>query len=467
MYKRVITSMVALLLVVALFPFNKVYAVTDNTNTRTAYQISSNINDVTIQTTAVQLFTELTTPSNGATTSGINDAYFQVQYVTVILNNTDTYKTVNNIKISTAFSNVNTMNANIQSINNQSNDFYFGISETASTIDFLRVFASAEYSYNGGILIPPHTQLVGIAEVQYKSFREYGSGSQSAEPLLNGISYYGNITGSNVDPSTVTEPGSTTGVQLSADLLNPSNGISGSARISYGRSYVLSDSVDVDTQYHSYTMVMPIQIYFRVDNTSGLDISSSGLVRIESFLPNSYTNMSWEVKYSESDLWYAPRVYVNSGNLRCDVAYVDTTNGYIITPGTHIGIVILNIYYSDVAPIVPSSFSFSMGTFSVANSPSDQLNQQSSNVTSDIENIHSQEEQLFNQNESALQSSGISNFNFDQSTIGGFTQFRTLFERLWESLAPYTIVYIFSMMLSLALLIIRYRPPKRGGDDNG
>lgn len=96
------------------------------------------------------------------------------------------------------------------------------------------------------------------------------------------------------------------------------------------------------------------------------------------------------------------------------------------------------------------------------------LDQLSQTTSTQIDTLHQQEQSMFNNNQQALNGSGITNFQFDDGISSGLTGFRGLFERLWEALHPYNRVYTFSMLLSLALLIIRYAPPrKQSGGKNG
>lgn len=102
-----------------------------------------------------------------------------------------------------------------------------------------------------------------------------------------------------------------------------------------------------------------------------------------------------------------------------------------------------------------SSYASSAPGASSNGSASDSLTQQS-------DNVHSQEQQFFNQNSQALQNVGLSNYRFDQNQTGGIGAVSNDFTAVFNALGGFNSVFIFSMTLSLALMILRHvRPVKR------
>lgn len=120
----------------------------------------------------------------------------------------------------------------------------------------------------------------------------------------------------------------------------------------------------------------------------------------------------------------------------------------------------LTIIHSVVTGFYPrnemDAWSHYFNSYSGNSDVSDQVSSSASSTDSQLSGIHASEEALYSQNQTAMTNSGISNFQFDNSTFSAFNAPRTLFERLWASLGPFTVVYTFSMLLTLALVIIRY-----------
>lgn len=458
--KRVMLIISVFVICVTLFPVNAVYAVTDNTNTRARYSVSGTSSEVTYTATAVQLYTELTTNTgNASSSSGIIDGYFNVQYVITIYNASSSYKTVSGLTLSSSFGSTTAINPNIQYIDNQSDDAFIAIKGTTATTDKLTIVPGADHSYNNAVLVAPKETITAIAEVQFKSLREYG-GTQSAEPLISGISWDSGITVATVDinADSVDEPAHSSALQLLTDLSTPSNGVTGIARVNYGRSYILSDTVDPDTLYHSYTRVMPIQVYFRVNNNSGANRISSTILQMQDIILTYYANYSWEVVFSESDLWMTPRLYSNSRKLWLEMYYKDTINGNVIPPGVHTGIVIFNLYYDETVPEIPESFVFNLGTFSAVVTDNDNLNDDAADLKQQIDDIHTQEQEYYNNNVTAIQNTGLSNYRFNENQILSFSLIRSQFTEVWNALGDWNLIYIFTLLFSLTVYIIRHEP---------
>lgn len=130
----------------------------------------------------------------------------------------------------------------------------------------------------------------------------------------------------------------------------------------------------------------------------------------------------------------------------------------------------LNITASTYSGYVPrndlEAWRYFIDSYSGNSNVSDQVSSSASSTDSQLSGIHAQEEALYSQNQTAMNNSGISNFQFDNNTFSAFNAPRTLFERLWASLGPYTVVYTFSMLLTLALVIIRYTNGRKKAGKN-
>lgn len=74
------------------------------------------------------------------------------------------------------------------------------------------------------------------------------------------------------------------------------------------------------------------------------------------------------------------------------------------------------------------------------------------------EAVHNQEATYYAQNSQAIQDTGLSNYQFDNSTVSGLQGVRGDFIDVWNSLGGWTSIYIFSLTLGLALTILRHSP---------
>ena len=93
---------------------------------------------------------------------------------------------------------------------------------------------------------------------------------------------------------------------------------------------------------------------------------------------------------------------------------------------------------------------------------------QSTNVTNESsalettsDNVHTQESSYYTQTNTALGNTGLSNFSFSPNVIGGLGKAKDQFTYVWNKLGDYKDVYLFSMTLAIALMIIRHVRPIR------
>lgn len=107
-----------------------------------------------------------------------------------------------------------------------------------------------------------------------------------------------------------------------------------------------------------------------------------------------------------------------------------------------------------------------------ASSSSSTLRSENASTSSQVSELHSQEQQYYQQNSQAIESTGLSNFNYTQQQLGYFEGVVSDFQGLWNSLGSWTFVYTFTLMLSFATFVLRHRPHTRsstkssGGNQN-
>lgn len=88
----------------------------------------------------------------------------------------------------------------------------------------------------------------------------------------------------------------------------------------------------------------------------------------------------------------------------------------------------------------------------------DQISDDSGTLSDTESQIHQQEQQWYSDNESAIEATGLSNFEFSSGELDGLTQLRLQFAQVWGALGDWTLVYIFVLSLSLATFILRHHP---------
>ena len=93
---------------------------------------------------------------------------------------------------------------------------------------------------------------------------------------------------------------------------------------------------------------------------------------------------------------------------------------------------------------------------------SSDLNTSSSSAETQSNTNHQTELSYYNQTNTALNNSGISNYSFNNEQVSGIGRISSDFNLVYNSLGSWTSVYIFSLTLSLGLMIIRHiRPIQR------
>lgn len=75
-----------------------------------------------------------------------------------------------------------------------------------------------------------------------------------------------------------------------------------------------------------------------------------------------------------------------------------------------------------------------------------------------LNDIHAQEEQWYNANSSAIEATGLSNYHWSTGQALGLNAVVGQFSQVWSALGDWTLVYTFTLILSLATFILRHRP---------
>lgn len=92
------------------------------------------------------------------------------------------------------------------------------------------------------------------------------------------------------------------------------------------------------------------------------------------------------------------------------------------------------------------------------NSAATDVGNDSNDVSDTLDTVHSQEEQWYNANSSAIEATGLSNYQWSTGQALGLNAVVGQFTQVWNSLGDWTLVYTFTLILSLATFILRHRP---------
>lgn len=148
------------------------------------------------------------------------------------------------------------------------------------------------------------------------------------------------------------------------------------------------------------------------------------------------------------------------------IIYVDVPLNTTLTPvnldsDTSVSVTTIETYTG----YYPHSIAQGMADiYSVITSPSQQNTDtvtESNSVGSMSDQIHQQEQQWYAQNDAAMEAVGLSNYRYTQNQQNGIVGAVLQFEQLWLALGDWTLVYIFTLMLSLAVFILRHEPTTR------
>lgn len=88
----------------------------------------------------------------------------------------------------------------------------------------------------------------------------------------------------------------------------------------------------------------------------------------------------------------------------------------------------------------------------------DDIDDTADDIKDKSESAHSQEQSYFTQNAQAIQQTGLSNYRFNGDQENGIGSVSHDFTLLWNALDGFNSIYIFSLTLSLALMILRHAP---------
>lgn len=268
-----------------------------------------------------------------------------------------------------------------------------------------------------------------------------------------------------------------------------------------GNSYVEDDEVaiaDHDSAYHNYTRVVPITISIQMENyyeyavanVAGTDLNALAFIDL---LPNDQW-ISYTVESCESGVFQNPRIIYPGSNGYASLIFDYKIGSQPSGGGSLRGVCPIGLNYSTFVIFahirgnnvfaLNGSFTNPAADFvltdlhinadnrvttgeiwSILQRPSQEVQDNSAAVNNDadqvaqqMQDVHQQEMQYFEDNQDAIAATGLNNFQFNQNHISAFTMITTQFTELWNALSDYTLVFIFTLLLSLATYIIKHEP---------
>lgn len=269
------------------------------------------------------------------------------------------------------------------------------------------------------------------------------------------------------------------------------------ASIYSGNSYIETDNIDHFDEYHVFERVVPITISLAMENYYSYAVAQTGAqtntaLVITDLLPRDQ-RISYTIGEYDSNVFDIPRVAdIGSGNY--DLLVFDYKNAGRPTNSAYCGLVPIGsnhstfVIYAHIrgdaqlvlnsSMTISSSYTFQItdiylkstdmmlsDIYSYLNKEDQSVEDQADDVTDDaqdiatqIETVHQQEMQYFEDNQDAIEATGLSNFHFNNNTISAFTMITNQFTSLWNALGDYTLVFIFTLLLSLATYIIKHEP---------
>lgn len=310
--------------------------------------------------------------------------------------------------------------------------------------------------------------------------------SSAAVTVLNNILQDLVFSGSHFNYSPVTT------TSLSNSTLVNSDGLTVGVVRRSGSGYLIDSNVitdlHTDVDYAEYSYRIPVVLSVTINNNNSTTVRTNRFLSLNNIFP-SLSAYNFTIDYFYSDLFDS---FTPSASLELRFRNRDYSYGYIAPRSRNYTILYGHIDLPDSVSVtwpdassLTTSNTFTSGfdyyaprdeftilrdiyiAYQGNSDVSDQVSSSANSTSSQLSGIHAQEEALYSQNEQALSNSGISNFQFDSSTSSAINLPRNLFERLWLSLGPYTVVYTFSMLLTLGLVIIRYTNGRKKGHSDG
>lgn len=245
-------------------------------------------------------------------------------------------------------------------------------------------------------------------------------------------------------------------------------------------SYYLTDDIELntsdDTIIHAGTKVYPVRILIHLLNNNIKTYATYPDWTITNILP---TGGSVVLDKLESNLF--GNCYYSDSNINLTFNHQFGQNSYISLRNNYT-VISFNIYATSDATITwPSSSGIGLSYIRITETtgyyPDDvyyivrdlYLAYESVNGSSAVSDasdsldttgtqVHTQEQAYYTANRSAIEATGLQNYQFSQDQSNGIGAVSNDFTALWNAMGSWTGVYIFSLTIGLAMMILRHVP---------
>ena len=330
-----------------------------------------------------------------------------------------------------------------------------------------QVSFSADYPYSG--------QPIDFSEIlnAITDLSDTVSTSSEMQDLIDAVTYSGN------------SPTFTLGTGSGAYLQKIfSENLSVSMYRFIADPYLITNDFEIDstndTVYQYGTVRYEVTLIIN-ETVSGGNVIMSPYSYISGMLPTSYySNLIVDSIFSDSFLSYnlnSNRLtlyrentniinfrFINSNGLHTHVikCHIDVPYGTNLTfPSLNLDL--YTSYYSltDVYAPINEYYILRDIYMNMMSSDNSEASSDAQTNASLSDQIHQQEEIWYSENQTAIQSTGLSNFAFDAQQINTLNIVTNQFTQLWNALGNWTLVYIFTLLCSLATFILRHEPTTR------
>lgn len=270
------------------------------------------------------------------------------------------------------------------------------------------------------------------------------------------------------------------------------------AHVYSGNSYIETDNIDHFDEYHVFERVVPITISLIQENYYSYAVAQTGAqtntaLVITDLLPRDQ-RISYTIGEFDSQVFNIPRI-ADIGSGSYDLLVFDYKNVSRPTNSGYCGIVPIGANHStfviyahirgDAQLVLNTSMTFSNSyTFQITDIVLKSTDMTLSDIYQSLNNIesslgsgsysdtidesedlqtteaaiHAQEQQWYSDNQTAIEATGLGNYQYSQGLISSFGAARYQIAQVWNALADYTYVYYIVFLLGLATYILRHEP---------
>ena len=457
-------------------------------------------------------------PNNEGTSAVPGSTYLPYMVYIQLYNNNEQAALVNSLRANLVFVNNNWI-PQIFNIDNFSDDLT--LSFDGDTVG-CRVSPSGSFSYGNGIVVPPHQSLYLIAEIQIRCDWQqtntsdpytypnldsvscgnftvgtgdypYGSNPIDLSPVINAIDSLAQtvststeltqlisiMTYSGSDPSVSYSSGDTSYHNFTA-----TNNMAGFLFMRHSKSVYEVYDYEYDTTNDTALAVGTKRVYFDyLLNIKTYNPINARYYATLNILPSNINNVSVVITDFSSDVFSYYDTFngvldlYNQHTITTQASFIPYGNNYTHISGYYeceinTSISLRNANNIELTNIFGSSWSDYSGyaprdeysilkdlyiAYTQVNGVGD-VSSDSGSLENQSNSNHTIEESYYSANSDAILATGLSNYRFSNDQSNGIGAVSNDFTAVWNALGSFNSVYIFSLTLSIALMIFRHVP---------